>query len=254
MTRARCVGQLATSRCGGTFDLSPTIEATMSSRREFIERATSSTVLGALSMSIPLVALTSSACAADAPQQGDGEWNVSWPSRITGKHKALFDVAEVESGYGVWRASAWAGQYMDVLKAKKEDVSPVIVLRHNGIVLGMNQAFWDKYGIGKIKNVTHPLTLEATTSNPALLDATTGVPAPFDQAALHKQIERGVTVLACNLALQDCIELIKKNGVAEADARKEAIAALVPGVILQPSGVFAAVMAQEAGCSYVRSS
>jgi hypothetical protein len=29
---------------------------------------------------------------------------------------------------------------------------------------------------------------------------------------------------------------------------------MVPGVILQPSGVFAAVRAQEAGCHYVRAS
>jgi hypothetical protein len=60
-------------------------------------------------------------------------------------------------------------------------------------------------------------------------------------------------VLACNLALQDCVELIKsKTGADNEAARKEAIAALVPGVILQPSGVFAAVMAQEAGCTYVK--
>ena len=37
-------------------------------------------------------------------------------------------------------------------------------------------------------------------------------------------------------------------------ARKQAIAALVPGVVLQPSGVFAALRAQEAGCVYLRAS
>jgi hypothetical protein len=42
--------------------------------------------------------------------------------------------------------------------------------------------------------------------------------------------------------------------VNDADARKQAIAALVPGVILQPSGVFAALRAQEAGCLYLRAS
>jgi intracellular sulfur oxidation DsrE/DsrF family protein len=72
---------------------------------------------------------------------------------------------------------------------------------------------------------------------------------------LHKQLQRGVIVLACNLALRDCVELVKsRSGLNDEDARKEAIAALVPGVILQPSGVFAAVRAQEAGCSYVKAS
>jgi hypothetical protein len=225
----------------------------MPTRREFIERATSSTALGALSLTLPLTGLTSAAWAAQTPAP-DGEWDVSWPSRIKGRHKAVFDAAEVESGYGVWRASAWARQYVDVLKAAPRDVMPVVILRHNAIILAMQQPFWDKYELGKLRSVTHPLTLEPTTHNPVLLDETSGIPAPFDQASLHRQMSRGVIVLACNLALMDCVELVKKGGASEEDAYREAVANLVPGVILQPSGVFAAIRAQEAGCAYVRSS
>lgn len=183
------------------------------------------------------------------------DWDLSWADKLKGKHRAVFDCAEPESGYGVWRASAWAGQYMDVMKAAPQDLSTVIVLRHNAIILAMNQAFWDKYHIGTLKKVTHPLTLQPTTKNPVLLDEKDGIPAPFNNAALHKQLARGVIALACNLALQDCIELIKSaDKVNEEEARKRAIASLVPGVILQPSGVFAVVRAQEAGASYVKSS
>lgn len=226
----------------------------MLSRRKFLERTSTTTAaLGA--MALPLATWASSeAWAGEALEQG-GNWNVSWPNRITGKHRALFDVAEVESGYGVWRASAWAGQYMDVLKVPAKEITPVIVLRHNAIVLAMQQPFWDKYDIGKTKGVTHPLTLKPTDRNPVLLDETSGIPAPFSQAGVHKQMARGVVVLACNLALQDCVELIKaKEGIDQEAAHKEAVASLIPGVILQPSGVFSAVLAQEAGCAYVRSS
>jgi hypothetical protein len=189
--------------------------------------------------------------AAHAPQQGT--WDVSWAKRITNKYKTVFDCAEVESGYGVWRLAAWAGQWMDVMKATPAQLSPVLILRHNAIALAMNQAFWDKYELGKLKNVTHPLTLQPTTKNPALLDEKDGIPEPFSNAGVHKQLQRGVIVLACNLALQDCVELVKSKTGADAEAaRKEALAALIPGVILQPSGVFAAVMAQEAGCTYVK--
>jgi hypothetical protein len=77
----------------------------------------------------------------------------------------------------------------------------------------------------------------------------------FDDAALDKFISRGGIVLACNLALQDVIEAIqKKESASEADARKEAIGFMVPGVILQPSGVFGALHAQDAGCKYIRAS
>jgi hypothetical protein len=183
------------------------------------------------------------------------DWDVSWVDKLKGKHRAVFDCTEPESGYGVWRTSTWARQYMDVIKAPATDVSPVIVLRHNAIVLAMQQSFWDKYGIGKSKNVLHPLTQQPTDKNPALLDESDGIPAPFNTAGLRKQLDRGVVALACNLALQDCIDRIQKTDkISEEAARKQAIAYLVPGVILQPSGVFAAVRAQEAGCAYVKAS
>jgi intracellular sulfur oxidation DsrE/DsrF family protein len=185
-----------------------------------------------------------------------GEWDLSWANRINAKHRALFDCTEPESGYGVWRANAWFGQYMDVMKAKPAELAPVIILRHNAIVLAMQQPFWEKYGLGKTFSVTHPLTGEATAKNPAMLDEGDGIPAPFNTAAIQKQLARGVTVLACNLALQlDLVPIVRRiDNVSDEVARQRAIAGLIPGVILQPSGVFAAVRAQQAGCAYVKAS
>jgi hypothetical protein len=190
----------------------------------------------------------------DAAIRSD-EWDLSWTSRLTGKHKAVFDVAEVESGFGVFRAESWRSQYMDVLKVAPADLSLVVVLRAHAVVLALQQPFWDKYEVGRARHVTHPVTLEDTTKNPVLLGARDGLPAPLANAALPNQLGRGVIVLACNLALQSWIDLIKaKRKVTDEEARQEAVAALVPGVLLQPSGVFAATLAQENGCTYVRAS
>ena len=219
-------------------------------RREFLGHATSAALFGVM----PL-ALTPTAAAA-AGLGSDDEWDVSWANRLTAKHKAVFDCPEVESGYGVWRASIWAQQYRDVLKVKPNDVAMVIILRHNGIVLAMQQAFWDKYKIGETKKVLHPVTQQATDRNPVLLSsARNEVPAANDPYALDRFIARGGIVLACNLAFQDCVDLVQKqDNVSAEEARRRAKALMVPEVILQPSGVFAAVRAQEAGCSYVRAS
>ena len=43
-------------------------------------------------------------------------WDISWAQRITGKHKAMFDVPEIEGGVGIFRAGIWGQQYTDVLK------------------------------------------------------------------------------------------------------------------------------------------
>lgn len=226
-----------------------------STRRDFLGKvAVNAAVLGAMPLSMDFSSL-SATTASPAPAQGE-KWDVSWPAKLTGKHKAVFDVPEVDSGYGVWRASIWAKQYNEVLGIAPKDMSAAVVMRHNGIVLAMQQSFWDKYGIGKSKNVLHPLTQQPTDRNPVLLSAARNeVPEQFDAVALDKFIARGGVALACNLAFADCVELIKsKEGVSDADARKQALAYLVPGVILQPSGVFAAIRAQEAGATYLRAS
>jgi hypothetical protein len=221
-------------------------------RRDFVGRLAT----GALLAGVPLPIDASVRALSQAHTAPSEEWDVSWVKRVTGKYRAVFDVPEIDSGYGVWRASIWGRQYQEVLGAKPNELSAVLVLRHNGIQLAMQQAYWDKYGIGKEKNVLHPVTQQGTDRNPALLASSRGeVPAMFDDAALDRFISRGGIALACNLALQDVVEAIQKKENSSADdARKQALAFLVPGVILQPSGVFAALHAQDAGCKYLRAS
>jgi hypothetical protein len=213
------------------------------SRRDFLDRlALGAATLAALPIPLPLAA-------APAP---DGKWDLSWVQRIAGKHRVVLDVPEIDNAYGVWRASIWASQYQEVLGAQPRDLSTVLVLRHNAIFLAMREAFWQQYGVGKAKGAMHPVSRTATDRNPALL---ADVPAPFDALALDKLIARGGIVLACNLAFDEPIEMINaKDGLGDEAARARAIEMHVPGVTLQPSGIFAVIRAQEAGCLYVRAS
>jgi hypothetical protein len=221
-------------------------------RRDFLGRITA----GAAAYSALPFALAVSACAAEGSSQAAGEFDLSWPNKLTGKHKAVFDMADIESGYGLWRGMAWSGQVQQFLGAAATDVSLVTILRHNAIYLAMDQAYWDKYGVGKAMNVTHPMTQQPTDKNPVLLGADGGVPAPFDAAALPKQQAKGVIYLACNLAFSlDVVPRVEAaDKVSTAEATKIAKSHVLPGVLLQPSGVFAATRAQEAGCAYVKAS
>jgi hypothetical protein len=226
-----------------------TMDAT---RRDFLGKVTASAAaFGAMPFAL---ALTS--CTAEGSNQAAGDFDLTWPSRLTGKYKAVFDMAEIESGYGLWRGNAWVGQYQQFMGAAPADTSLAIILRHNAISLAMDQAFWDKYGLGKAKSVTHPMTQAPTDKNPVLLGADGGVPAPFDAAALPKQQERGVVFLACNLAFTlDCVPRVEAaDKVSKEEATKIAKSHILPGILLQPSGVFAATRAQEAGAQYVKAS
>ena len=222
-------------------------------RREFLDRLVlgAATATGAAALAglpVPLHAAVASSTATD--------WDVRWPARLTGKRRTLLDVPEIESGYGVWRASIWAQQYQQVLGVPARDMSTVLVLRHNGIVLALQQPFWDEHGIGRLKSVTHPVTQQPTDRNPALMSSAEGdVPADYDGFALDRLLARGTVVLACDLALHDVAQHVQKQASVSADeARRRTLAALVPGVIVQPSGVFAVLRAQKAGCMYVRAS
>jgi len=65
----------------------------------------------------------------------------------------------------------------------------------------------------------------------------------------------GGIVLLCALAFRDSVEKIAQSEKISADeADKRARSMIVPGVIMQPSGIFAAVLAQENGCHYVQTS
>ena len=229
-----------------------------STRREFLERVgAGAAMLGALPLSFDAAIRSAHGFTrSPASATGDDKWDVSWVDKLTGKHKAVFDCAEIESGYGVWRAAIWGKQYMEVLNIPAKELSTVIVLRHHGIALAMQQGFWDEYGIGKAKSVIHPMTEQPTDRNPALLSSARGeIAADFDAVALDKQIARGTVVLACNLAFGECVGLIQaRSNLSEEAARKKAVGLLVTGVVLQPSGVFASLRAQEAGCVYLRSS
>ena len=226
-----------------------------SDRRAFLQRA----VLGAASLGIAPSALSASPASGVSHMPdlnaADPEWDVSWTKKVTGKHKAVFDVADIEGGSGVFRAGLWARQYADVFKLPLAEMAAVIVIRHAGISLAMNQAFWDEYDVGK-RNKVRDGDDKKTTKNPVLAVIEPGKePKGFEVHMLEQQIARGVTVLACNMAFGGCVRLVmKQDKLKQPEARAKAIGMLVPGVILQPSGIFGVVLAQQTGCAFVAAS
>ncbi len=94
---------------------------------------------------------------------------------------------------------------------------------------------------------------EWAEGNPILEPAPAGSTEPAD--TLTKFIADGGIVLGCDLAFGYAAQRYKKDPKSDsAAARAEALKALVPGVILQPSGIFAVMRAQQAGAGYIKAS
>jgi hypothetical protein len=223
-------------------------------RREFLERLGATAMLSALPLTDLPPALREFAPPVTTVPE---DFDFTWTNKLKGKaHRAIFDCAEVESGFGVWRAGMWEGQYHATQGAKPSETQTVLVLRHAAFALTLQQDFWDKYTVGADDKVTHPLTQQGTDRNPVLLSSTRNeIPAQFDALMLPAFMSKGGIVLACNVAMQFfSMGIAKKANITEEEARKRVVAAIIPGILLQPSGVFACVKAQEAGCHYVRAS
>jgi intracellular sulfur oxidation DsrE/DsrF family protein len=70
---------------------------------------------------------------------------------------------------------------------------------------------------------------------------------------LDSLIAQGAIVLACNLATMAFAGIIAKRVQRNPDDVKQELRdGLVPGVTLVPSGVFAVIRSEEAGCNYLR--
>ena len=223
-----------------------------SDRREFLGRLTAGTAVAAGLALLPRA--DAEACTLTQPSAE--AFDLTWFDRVKGAHRAVFDCTEIESGAGVLRAVIWRGQYGEFLKVDPADMTAVLVIRHSAIPLAMKQDYWDRYKVGKKNKVTHPFTEKDTDRNPAMLTVERGdLPAPMGGLNIDGVLKAGGIVLACNLAFGDIVRNVAKEEKLEpALARAKALTMLHPGILLQPSGVFATLRAQEARCAYIKAS
>jgi hypothetical protein len=209
----------------------------------------------ALTAAAPMATPSPAARDASAPTR----WDDSWSARLTAKHKAVFDMPQVDDGLAIDHAVLWLEGCRDALGAAPGDAHAVIVVRHAAVVLAFNDAMWSKYEIGKERKVKDDSTGKWAVRNPYSSPSArpaddppsraSGPDSPADNLGWFAQ--HGHTLLACDLATRGMSFILAKKVKREQPAIYEELKAnLIPGVILQPSGIYAVHRAQEAGCTF----
>jgi hypothetical protein len=181
------------------------------------------------------------------------KWDDAWATRLTAKHRAVFDAPDVADGTALFNAYVYMRSFGEVYGAPDSDIQAVLVARHRAVPLMLGDATWERYELGKVVRLRDEKTGKWARRNPfAVVDATDASAMPgLSLGALH---ERGALLLVCNLALGNLAgRLAAKTKRDRASVRAELRSALLPGVEIVPSGVFAVMRAQEAGCTYMRS-
>lgn len=247
--------------------------AVSSDRREFIGKMAASAVVLATTACASAPASVSAAPAPTPPQgaprnPGGGpavaappvQWNNSWFDTVRSfRHKAVFEQAGLEVAGAHSMALRWIIGMRDAQIAKPGDFHAVIVLRVQAVPLILTDAMWEKYGIGEaLKLKALDDTIQKTNPLAARRPRNGRTPPPNDPMRPSPNIPwftaNGHTTLACNMAFTSFAWETATRVNAERDAIVEEFRAnLLPGVILQPNGVYATLRAQEAGCTHIRS-
>jgi hypothetical protein len=230
-------------------------------RREFLGQiAASAFVLAGAACATPMSVGQAPAAPAPsplpAPPPAPVHWDDSWFTRLTSKHKAVFDSPEIDDGLAVDQASGYIRGMRDAAAAGQNDVQTVVVMRHRAIPMVFNDAMWAKYQLGKELKVKDYPSEKWATRNPFASDDSTAKRPATDRPLpnLAWLASHGHVLLGCDLATRGYAGIIAERTKADSHVIYEELKAnLVPGVILQPTGVYAVHRAQEAGCTYIRS-
>jgi hypothetical protein len=244
------------------------IEERPTARREFLGQiAASAIVIAGTACASPATAGQTTPTPAPSPgnrgsQTGQApQWDDSWFNRLTAKHKAVFDSPAFEDGLALDQAAGYIRGMREAAGAGVDDVQVVVVMRHQAVPMTLNDAMWAKYEIGKEKKIKDYPSDNFATRNPFYSPAPSSnnnsrpaPPADRPQGTLvwlgaHRNI-----LLGCDLAMRGFASQVAAKVKTEQRAIYEEFKAnLVPGVILQPTGVYAVLRAQEAGCAFFKS-
>jgi hypothetical protein len=192
---------------------------------------------------------------APAPERArSAAWDLSWVDKIAAaKYRVVFDGggAPADNGSPDY-ALRFLDQFHEVYDTHDSDARAVIVFRQSGTSLGFNDSIWERYAVGERAKMDDPATKSPYRRNP-IWKAAPGASAETVSATLETLTSRGAIVLVCNLAAGNIGAALARSAnkpaeEVQADVRKN----LIPGALLVPSGVFALIRAQNAGCAFLR--
>jgi intracellular sulfur oxidation DsrE/DsrF family protein len=203
----------------------------MTDRREFVTRLAG--LAGAFTLDADeLKALTTAT---------GSEWDTSWIDKLaSAQFRVVFNASDIADGAAMNYAGTFLDHYHEVHGTSDAQTRPVIVFRRLGTVMAFNDVLWERYPIGEERKVTDPTTHAPATKN-------------IFRNEIEPLQQRGLIALVCNVSLaSSSYRIAEQTKRTRDEVLAEIRANLIPGAIVVPSGIYALIRAQNAGCAYMQ--
>lgn len=177
----------------------------------------------------------------------------AWFNQVKGKHRIVYDTTAPHELFPF----AWARVFLNSNQATgtpPSDCGVVVVLRHLSIGFAFQHNIWEKYELGTAYKVDDPKTGQPAKRN------LFWKPEPGDfklpgvgeiKIGINELQQDGVMFCVCGAAMTVfTAKLASKMNLKAEDVLNDWKSALIPGVQVVPSGVWAVGRAQEHDCKY----
>ena len=217
----------------------------VNSRRKFISKLAGGTAVGLTAMAYPFQSFTKGNPMIPVASVKDAE---EWIKKAKGSHRTVFDAPEPNGGFPfIW---TWVFYTTNNTSGTPDnDMTGMVVLRHNGMPFAMEDRLWKKYNLGENFGILDS-NKKPMQRNPYYNPQEGDYPFPGIDGIKRLQ-ERGAMFCVCDMALTVYSTMIaNKSNLDPANVKEDWVSGIHKDIQIVPSGVWAVGRAQENGFGY----
>lgn len=175
------------------------------------------------------------------------EWDFSWLDKLTGKHRQLFDLGNLEIGLIVVRN--WYDAWERIFRLKHPDVNAVVGIAGSTFPINASDELYREFPIGERWQLKDPATGEWAVRN-IFMEGGEGPPM-ITEGKVRPLQARGAIFWQCNNALHGVAhQLASVTQRTQPEIYAALRKGLNPGVIVVPAHTMLVGLCQERGCTY----
>lgn len=175
------------------------------------------------------------------------DWDFSWLDKLTGKHRQLFDLGNLEIGLIVVRN--WYDAWERIFRLKHPDVNAVVGIAGSTFPINASDELYREFPIGERWQIKDPVTGEWAVRN-IFMEGGEGPPM-LREAKVRLLQARGAVFWQCNNALHGVAhQLASVTQRTQPEIYAALRKGLNPGVIVVPAHTMLVGLCQERGCTY----